>query len=50
MMCAHIFDIRTSTVVLVDNKGEVTFTEKTMVDPIDSNDPKWNTKSFSFKI
>ena len=48
--CAHIFDIRTSTVILVDNKGEVTFTEKTMIDPIDSNDPKWNTKSFSFNI
>ena len=45
-----MFDIRTSTVVLVDNKGEVTFTEKTMVDPIDSDDPKWNTKSFSFNI
>ena len=42
--------IRTSTVILVDNKGEVTFTEKTMIDPIDSNDPKWNTKSFSFNI
>ena len=42
--------IRTSTVILVDRQGEVLFTERTMVEPIDPHSPRWTTNAFSFKI
>lgn len=42
------YGTRTSSVVLVDRYGEVTFTERTMVEPIDSHCPHWQGNSFTF--
>lgn len=53
---SHDFNIkshdlyRTSTVILVDREGVVTFTEKTMMDPIIVDDPQWNKTTVTFNI
>ncbi|XP_071959556.1 transport and Golgi organization protein 2 homolog [Antedon mediterranea] len=39
------YGTRTTTVILINKKGEMTFTERTMVDPMDPN-TKWSTKTF----
>lgn len=39
--------IRTNTVILIDAEGNVTFTERTMLNCDTSN---WRTSSFKFKL
>ena len=41
---------RTNTLILVDREGVVTFTEKTMMDPIIVGDPQWNKSTVTFNI
>ena len=41
---------RTNTVILVDSEGIVNFTERTMEEPINEDNPKWQTSSVTFNI
>ena len=36
--------------ILVDREGVVTFTEKTMMDPINVDDPQWKITTETFNI
>jgi uncharacterized protein with NRDE domain len=45
------FGTRTNTIVLVDCKGNVSYTERTMdKKPIDGRNPTWNTSHIEFMI
>lgn len=46
----HQYGTRTSSVVLVDQQGEVVFTERTMAEPISDSTPQWETRTFTFNI
>ncbi|XP_037536526.1 transport and Golgi organization protein 2 homolog [Nematolebias whitei] len=48
-LCVRIpnYGTRTNTVILIDAEGNVTFTERTM---LDCDTSKWSTRSFQFKL
>ena len=46
-MIHFLLFIRTNTVILIDGEGNVTFTERTMLNCDTSN---WRTSSFKFQL
>ncbi|XP_071946351.1 transport and Golgi organization protein 2 homolog [Antedon mediterranea] len=45
-----IYGTRCTTVILIDNDGKVTYTEKTRIDPMDSENTNWSSKTTVFNI
>eukprot|EP00731_Ephydatia_muelleri_P022705 Em0015g288a len=46
----YSYGTRTSTVLLVDRQGVVTFTEKTLADPVDPLNPVWERRNYTMQI
>ncbi|XP_025088072.1 transport and Golgi organization protein 2 homolog isoform X2 [Pomacea canaliculata] len=44
------YGTRTTTVLLVDGKGNCDYREKTLETPVSTCHPKWSTKSFTFQL
>lgn len=46
----YMYGTRAMTVILVDNENQVTFIERSMADPMNISDQKWQTQRFEFKL
>ena len=49
-MFYSLLAFRASAVVTIDADGNGQFTERAMVQPIDSSEPNWETTKLTFKL